>query len=303
MGDRQDIEREVVAFFGRDSLAGRRRGRVLVATQVIEQSLDLDFDLIVSDLAPADLVIQRAGRLWRHHRGERPISGPRLLLLAPEPIDDPPAAWLGAELRRTGFVYGDHALLWRSARVLLRSGYIETPDGIRTLVEAAYDRDAPDAVPAGLARAANRAEGAELAAAGIALQNLLEIERPYERDAGLWDPDIRTPTRLSDARIVFRLARLDEGGVVPWYSHDDLRRAWALSEVPIRANRLAGAPEDAAVNAAKQNWPAWDREVPVLLLRGEALGQWHGVALDPHGKLQPVTYNASRGLIFPGKAA
>jgi CRISPR-associated endonuclease/helicase Cas3 len=302
MGDRQDIEREVVGRFGRGVPLERRSGRVLVATQVVEQSLDLDFDLMVTDLAPADLVIQRAGRLWRHHRGDRSVPGPRLFLFAPDPIDDPPAAWLGAELRRTGFVYSDHALLWRSARALAQKGSIETPDGIRALVEAAYDSGSLGAVPPGLASATNRAEGKELAAAGIALQNLLEIEKPYQRDAGLWEPDVRTPTRLGDARIVFRLARIDNGHVVPWYPHDDPRRAWALSEVAVRANRLAGAPEDPAVGAAKQDWP-WDRDVAVLLLRSGAFGQWCGVALDPRNNLQPVTYNASHGLAFSAGAA
>jgi CRISPR-associated endonuclease/helicase Cas3 len=131
IGDRQDIEAEVLGRFGRHSGPEQRLGRVVVATQVIEQSLDLDFDLIVTDLAPADLVIQRAGRLWRHDRGARPIPGPRLLLLSPEPVDEPPPDWLGPELRRTGFVYPDHALLWRSARALLDAGCIETPNGIR----------------------------------------------------------------------------------------------------------------------------------------------------------------------------
>ena len=211
MGDRQDIEAEVLARFGRTGSPQGRAGRVLVATQVVEQSLDLDFDLMVTDLAPADLLIQRAGRLWRHQRGERPIHGPRLLVLAPEPVDDPSPAWLGAELRRTGFVYPDHALLWRSARTLLGCGCIETPDGIRDLVEAAYDRDAPTAIPAGLARAANRAEGADLAAAGIAFQNVLKIDEPYERRAGLWEPDVRTPTRTRR-----RSNRLQAGAGTVW---------------------------------------------------------------------------------------
>jgi CRISPR-associated endonuclease/helicase Cas3 len=303
MGNRQDIEREVVARFGCDGKPEQRHGRVLVATQVVEQSLDLDFDLVVTDLAPADLVIQRAGRLWRHQRGERSVPGPRLLLLAPAPIDEPPPAWLGPELRRTGFVYPDHALLWRSARVLLQTGCIETPDGVRALVEAAYDRDACNAVPPGLSRVANRAEGAELAAAGIALQNLLEINHPYERDAGLWEPDVRTPTRLGNERVVFRLARLDDGTVVPWYPHAEPRRAWALSEVSLRANRLKGAPEDAAVNTAKRDWPVWDRDIPVLVLRPDGVDQWQALALDPGEKLQSVTYDRSRGLIFSGEAA
>jgi CRISPR-associated endonuclease/helicase Cas3 len=298
MGDRQNIERDVVDRFGRESFPQRRESRVLVATQVIEQSLDLDFDLMVTDLAPVDLVIQRAGRLWRHPREPRPVPGPRLLLLAPEPIDDPPATWLSPDLRRSGFVYPDHALLWRSARILLQTGAIETPAGIRVLVESAYDDTAPNAVPPGLAPSANRTEGKELAAAGIACQNLLEIDHPYEREAGKWDPDIRTPTRLADARIVFRLARIEDGSIAPWYPHEDARRAWALSEVAVRASRLKEAVEDAPVTAIKKEWPAWDREIPVLLMRPDTRGGWYSEGVDPKGSRRPVTYDATRGLMI-----
>ena len=52
MGDRLAIEAAVMERFGRESTRTQRTGRVLVATQVIEQSLDLDFDLTVSDLPP-----------------------------------------------------------------------------------------------------------------------------------------------------------------------------------------------------------------------------------------------------------
>ena len=75
---RQQREDQALEVFGE---SGSRTGRkILIATQVAEQSLDLDFDLMVTDLAPIDLVLQRAGRLWRHSRQSRPISGPVLLV-------------------------------------------------------------------------------------------------------------------------------------------------------------------------------------------------------------------------------
>jgi CRISPR-associated endonuclease/helicase Cas3 len=185
-----------------------------------------------------------------------------------------------------------------AARALLRRGCIETPDGIRPLVEAAYDRNTPEAVPAGLALASNRAEGAQLAAIGIALQNVLKIDEPYERRSGLWEPDVRTPTRLGEAQIVFRLAREEAGAVVPWYPHEEPRRAWALSEVSVRVTRLRGAEEDQRVKDVKKDWPAWDRDIPVLLLQPDGSGRYRSWGIDPRNQRQAVTYDRTYGLVY-----
>lgn len=75
--DRASIDRNLIARFGKKGSA-EGRNAIVVATQVVEQSLDVDFDVMVSDIAPIDLILQRAGRLHRHRRGngerERPIA-------------------------------------------------------------------------------------------------------------------------------------------------------------------------------------------------------------------------------------
>ncbi len=81
---RNTIENQVLTSFGK---TGQRPERmILVATQIIEQSLDLDFDLMVSSVAPIDLLIQRAGRLHRHAERSRPahLSEPVLVLREPQ---------------------------------------------------------------------------------------------------------------------------------------------------------------------------------------------------------------------------
>lgn len=71
--DRQRIEDHWVGLFGKPGLAQRNdTGRILIGTQVLEQSLDIDADFLVTRFAPTDMLLQRMGRLWRHAGTMRP---------------------------------------------------------------------------------------------------------------------------------------------------------------------------------------------------------------------------------------
>ncbi|WP_066947226.1 CRISPR-associated endonuclease Cas3'' [Streptomyces lushanensis] len=149
---RAEITAEAEKWFGRtDKPEVRRpsgtRGAVLVATQVIEQSLDLDFDLVVSDLAPMAMLLQRAGRVWRHAdpAPTRPdwSGGPRLVVLAPVGKDrglSVPASW--------GDVYA-HSLLRRTVELLERrnGASLAVPGDVQKLVDAVYDHEFASAAP------------------------------------------------------------------------------------------------------------------------------------------------------------
>ncbi len=72
MPDRAKKENELLKRIGKHSTFDDRSGFVVVGTQVLEQSLDIDFDLLITDICPMDLLLQRMGRLHRHERSERP---------------------------------------------------------------------------------------------------------------------------------------------------------------------------------------------------------------------------------------
>lgn len=142
--DRELRETRVLKNFGKGEGSQRPKMSVLVATQIIEQSLDIDFDLMISDLAPIDLLLQRAGRLHRHER-TRPecLKTPTLWII------DPPTSDSGQLLPdskglpyfgEAGAIYDSHILLrsWLSVEKMNR---IEIPLHIEKLVEAIYDLD------------------------------------------------------------------------------------------------------------------------------------------------------------------
>lgn len=136
---RGEIERKVLDAFGKNVDAGARpKQKILVATQIIEQSLDLDFDLMISSTAPIDLLIQRIGRLHRHPRLDRPAhlaEEPTLLLRQPKMSADKVPDFGDDE-----YVYERYFLL-KSWLKLREMSALRTPDDIDALMDFVYNGD------------------------------------------------------------------------------------------------------------------------------------------------------------------
>lgn len=300
MGDRLVIEAEMVARFGKKGDPAKRRG-VLVATQVIEQSLDLDFDLMVSDLAPADLLLQRAGRVWRHQRESRfqQEKGPRLLVLSPDPEGEVKRNWFTALLPRAGWVYRNHARLWLSAREVFARGAVRVPEDVRGLIEAVYGEGVEESAPKALERCWIESEGEEHSARAAAKMNLLGFTRGYGGDfekGNAWPDDAVIPTRLGEPTVTLRLGRMEGGEVAPWCRNADPARAWALSEVTVRASRVKGVPEGTAEQAVKQGWARYDREKLLVVLRPDGSGMWIASIIDRKNAETKASYGLEFGL-------
>lgn len=140
---RQELEDNWMERLGRDG-SRRPRGAIVVATQVAEQSVDLDADLIVTDLSPTDFLLQRIGRLWRHSRASRPQPFPACWVLHPvlPEVNADPAAWKAA-LGASGHVYDPWTLL-RASSLWSRSETVTIPTDIRTWIEKSLTADPSD---------------------------------------------------------------------------------------------------------------------------------------------------------------
>lgn len=112
-------------------------GSILIATQVVEQSVDIDLDFIVSDLAPTDMLLQRIGRLWRHERPHRYAPKPEFWIRLPELSATLSAQELKKTLGRSARVYAPYVLL-RTAAVWNGREELALPKDIRPLLEATY---------------------------------------------------------------------------------------------------------------------------------------------------------------------
>jgi CRISPR-associated endonuclease/helicase Cas3 len=222
---REELEEEWLARLGPDS-ATRPRGCVLVATQIVEQSVDLDADWMISELAPTDMLLQRMGRLWRHARANRPLPDPELRIIT----GDPAACTTAEEVlqalgKENCCVYAPYVLM-RTHEVWRSLDAATLPGDIRPLIEATY------------------AERTEPAGGGMAdLQRLLECRADTLRKLALSAQDTvhgmpcgvddeRAATRHSDlptTTVLLLDAVLDES---PWFDRARLRLAdgseWSL---------------------------------------------------------------------------
>ncbi len=205
---RQRREEQVLERFG--SEASRIGRQILIATQVAEQSLDLDFDVIATDLAPIDLLLQRAGRLWRHARASRPVSVP-ILLVAGSAGNEPPSfgkpLWWGAVYR------GD--ILLRTWSLLQGKQHVTLPDDIDTLVEDVYEEkvDVPESVRERLDKALMVSDGRTIAHTGQANQAIIGLP-----DDASWNDPARFVLYDEDEpgihRALMAQTRLGEDSVV-----------------------------------------------------------------------------------------
>ncbi|CDG34519.1 CRISPR-associated helicase Cas3, protein [Parasaccharibacter apium] len=275
--DRKKLEQEVLDRVGRNGTG--RKGFVLVATQIVEASLDLDFDVMVSDLAPIGSLIQRVGRLWRHMdvrpATQRPVPAPVLKVLSPDPAEVQDDRWLQKVLERGAWVYSLPDM-WRTASVLFKAGQIRTLDGLRSLIEAVHG-DEVENLPSVLDGAEAEGCGKAMAARHRALQNLATIEDGY-RKGGCGADDTTYPTRLGDETRILALARQTDHGLVPWAQaegvpSDELGRSelaalWALSEVSVRSRRLVGLDlpdqDRADIQEAQRYWPQWKKKAVTI---------------------------------------
>ncbi len=282
--ERLEIERKMLARFGKDGTD--RQGFVVVATQVAEQSLDVDFDFLVTDLAPVDLLMQRIGRVHRHVRS-RParFASPRVLVSG---LCETEA--LG--LRLTSRIYSDLPVL-RTVAWLAGRSTLSLPADIDAAVQWVYADEAPGVASPRMRAALGRA-GDEFVAEQERqeqLARLASLPAPSEWRTGaqaqqIWDDDacegrVRFGTRLGEeSALAVPVFRLESGysvlGDVAEWGHDE----------PI--------PEDATRRLVRRTIRVSNRRLLAILHGQAALPGWGrapGIShmlplvLDPAGRL------------------
>jgi CRISPR-associated endonuclease/helicase Cas3 len=329
--DRASVERDVLDRFGKHG--PRTRGEVLVATQVVEQSLDLDFDLLATDLCPVDLALQRTGRLWRHARTDRVarsgIEQATVLLVTPS-ADECEAL----HFDRSAYVYDD-VTLWLAHDSLRGRGSIVIPDDLRGLVEDSYDPT----------RRAQRIREADITALLQAAETKLEAELagcrgradeacipPAGRDMqtifGLWKDDEESVSALTregeSTRLLLVRWEDDEARSLDgeeWDLDPESATAWRTVEalldevVSVPRSRWDPITEGAVPRGEVAPWHEWlaqcrrflgessiGDDVVVVPVQSTAEGVFRGRLATKKGRVERVDYHRERGLLFPDRA-
>lgn len=317
--ERADRTERVLRLLGppdRRESPPRPRRLVVVATQLAEQSFDVDADLLVTDLAPIDLLLQRTGRLHRH---DRPGSGRPARVRSPRVVvtglarrgDDAPGFPAGST-----YIYGEHLLIRAAALVLeaaAGAGW-SVPAQVPDLVVRGYG-DQPlgpdgwaDAAEAARsehqrAQAARRANAEPFLLAGPDKLGTPTLAGLHEQSTADLDDDDRVAAVVRDGEqsVEVILVRRDDRGYLTLAgrrlgAHGEAVSDEALLEEVIRATvRLPARPE--LTRAAKDELrplPGWSDHDP-WLRRARALILDDALSARLGGRR--VTYDAELGLV------
>lgn len=310
--DRQALEDKWVNQFGKAGWGKRaERGRILVGTQVLEQSLDIDADFMVSRFAPTDMLLQRMGRLWRHSttpRHSKAICETWLLAPSLESAMSCPEDALG----RSAFVYSPYVLC-RSLEVWQGLSQVGLPSDIRDLIERTYhSRDEDQIFSTMLSDLDN---GTRMRKGRLAMKSLARITLA---EAGNTLPESRAQTRYSetdnfDVLLVIKIAadpasRLTritllngESWVIPWNRQALDKSGWRKLTATLMRQvvsvRPGDAPKSLSIDLLKNSYhlhhcfflghPDWPQDECVLRIalvdQSGELNSLHGTSVhDKH---------------------
>ncbi|MCP5420352.1 MAG: CRISPR-associated helicase/endonuclease Cas3 [Gammaproteobacteria bacterium] len=219
--DRQAKETAVLNQYGRE--APRGTGRILVATQVVEQSLDLDFDWLITQICPVDLLFQRIGRLHRHER------------VRPQGFEQPCCTVLSVEAEDYGLfelIYGNARVLWRTEQLLVGNPRIDFPKAYRDWIELVYGEEW-DGEPEAITQSYCEFSGRQMAAAMDARQMVSLQRKPFSDD----DVQITVKTRDGEMNVTV-LALRDDGRCLDGTSLEGLedrvaREVCDMNSIPV----------------------------------------------------------------------
>ena len=232
---RAALEDKWVSLYGPRGWEERKKcGRILIGTQVLEQSLDIDSDFLITRLAPIDLILQRLGRLWRHSGTPRPAGSAReAWILVPEAdnAENPGKKFLG-----TFLVYYPYVLLRTLEALKSLSGTIKLPMDMRRLIEGVYrERDEEGLLALAKNEMLNgsKAKGKR----GVILERAqarIDAATPGHSEARLSDPDL-TILLLRDIRKI----KEERKTVVVTMEGKEIELPWDVSQGSRRGKAAA----------------------------------------------------------------
>ena len=264
---------------------------------------------MITDLAPIDLLIQRAGRLRRHTRDQagNPIETKdqrgvvQLYIYSPEVTQSPDENWYGRFLRNARKVYENHGQLWLTANLLHKQGKFQMPGDARNLIENVYGEEAQDDIPEALLNRSFEAEGNDRADASIARLNALSLKVGYtDSSTNRWWDEAKTPTRLGEETTTVYLAKWEDGMLKPW--RNDTNHAWQLSAVSIRTywidtEALNEEITQEHIEQCKAYLPVKGKWGVLLPLIKGLNGDWRGQALNKEKEVVHFIYDKEFGLV------